>query len=78
MAEADRTLGLMSRQRGELRQLARSSQREEADRARGILLTAEGWKSAPTANVLSQRPDGAPGDCSPLANTLPGGGGYGR
>ena len=32
-------------QRAELRALARSSDREEADRARAILLSLEGWTS---------------------------------
>ena len=44
-------------QRAELRALARSSDREEADRARAILLSLEGWTSERIAAAFGVRPD---------------------
>jgi transposase len=44
-------------QREELRALARSSDREEADRARAILLTLEGWTSERIAAAFCVRKD---------------------
>ena len=44
-------------QRAELRALARSSGREEAARARAILLSLEGWTSARIAAAFGVRPD---------------------
>ena len=42
---------------GELRALAGSSGREEADRARTILLSLEGWSSVRIAEAFSVAPD---------------------
>ena len=44
-------------QRGELRALAGSSDRAEADRARAILLSLEGWSSVRIAEAFSVEPD---------------------
>jgi transposase len=44
-------------QRGELRALAGSSDREEADRARAILLSLQGWSSLRIAEAFSVEPD---------------------
>ena len=44
-------------QREELRALARASDREEADRARAILLSLEGWTSERIAAAFGVRPD---------------------
>ena len=44
-------------QHAELRALARSSDREEADRARAILLSLEGWTSERIAAAFGVRPD---------------------
>ena len=44
-------------QREELRALARSSEREEADRARAILLSLEGWSSEQIAAAFWVRTD---------------------
>jgi transposase len=44
-------------QREELRALARSSDREEADRARAILLSLEGWTSKQIAAAFGVRMD---------------------
>ena len=44
-------------QRAELRALARSSDREEADRARAILLSLEGWSSERIAAAFGVRAD---------------------
>ena len=44
-------------QRSELRALAGSSDREEADRARAILLSLEGWSSVRIAEAFSVKPD---------------------
>ena len=44
-------------QRGELRGLAGSSDRAEADRARAILLSLEGWSSVRIAEAFSVEPD---------------------
>jgi transposase len=46
-----------SEQREELCGLARSSDREEADRARAILLSLEGWTSARIAAAFCAQPD---------------------
>ncbi len=44
-------------QRTELRALAGSSDREEADRARGILLSLDGWTSERIAAAFCVQPD---------------------
>ena len=44
-------------QREQLRALAGSSDREEADRARAILLSLEGWSSVRIAEAFSVKPD---------------------
>ena len=44
-------------QRAELGALARSSDREEADRARSILLSLEGWTSERIAAAFCAQPD---------------------
>jgi len=44
-------------QRVELRGLAGSSDREEADRARAILLSLEGWTSDRIASAFCVQPD---------------------
>jgi transposase len=44
-------------QRGELRDLAGSSDREEADRARAILLSLDGWASDRVASAFCVQPD---------------------
>jgi transposase len=44
-------------QRAELRGLARSSDREEADRARAVLLSLDGWTSERIATVFCVKPD---------------------
>lgn len=44
-------------QRAELRGLAGSSEREEADRARAILLSLDGWTSERIAAAFCARPD---------------------
>src|SRR3984893_16943137 len=44
-------------QRAELRELAGSSDREEADRARAILLSLEGWTSDRIALAFCVQPD---------------------
>lgn len=44
-------------QREELRALAGSPDREEADRARAILLSLEGWSSPRIAEAFSVKPD---------------------
>jgi transposase len=44
-------------QRAELRGLAGSSEREEADRARAILLSLEGWTSQRIAAAFCAQPD---------------------
>lgn len=50
-------LRVTEKQRAELEGLARSSDREEADRARGILLSASGWTSARIGEALRVRED---------------------
>ena len=44
-------------QRAELRGLAGSSDREEADRGRAILLSLEGWTSERIASAFCVQPD---------------------
>ena len=44
-------------QREELRTLARSPDRQEADRARAILLSLEGWSSVRIAKAFVVKPD---------------------
>src|SRR6202158_632238 len=44
-------------QRAELRGLAGSSEREEADRARAILLSLDGWTSERIAAAFCAQPD---------------------
>ena len=44
-------------QREELRTLARSPDRQEADRARAILLSLEGWSSVRIAKAFAVKPD---------------------
>lgn len=44
-------------QREELRTLARSLDRQEADRARAILLSLEGWSSVRIAKAFAVKPD---------------------
>lgn len=44
-------------QRAELEVLARSSDREEADRARGVLLSLEGWSSFRISEAFGVKPD---------------------
>jgi transposase len=47
----------MAEQREGLERLARSAHREEADRARGILLSLAGWTSAAIGEALRVRQD---------------------
>lgn len=44
-------------ERNELRALARSSDREEADRARALLLSLAGWSSFRIAEAFAAKPD---------------------
>ncbi len=44
-------------QRAELRAVARSSDREEADRARAVLLSLDGWSSERIAAAFCVQPD---------------------
>lgn len=46
-----------SEERDELRALARSSDREEADRARALLLSLAGWSSFRIAEAFAVKPD---------------------
>jgi transposase len=50
-------LVVTAEQRVALERLARSSDREEADRARGILLSASGWTSPQIGEALRVRED---------------------
>ena len=50
-------LTAMAEQREGLERLARSAHREEADRARGILLSLAGWTSAAIGEALRVRQD---------------------
>jgi transposase len=50
-------LELDSAARAELEQLARSVERAQADRARAILWSVEGWSSPQIASRLSVRPE---------------------
>lgn len=50
-------MGATSDQRRQLRELASSKDRGEADRARAILLTLEGWTSAQIGEAFAVRQD---------------------